>query len=255
MPPVPFRENDLVFKNSPDLVAGYAIDERDAIWIPTEPGVENRFLMFDLNRNTFAVVVRCQPGTVIARHYHMGPVLGYTLQGKWKYQEYDWIATPGTCVYEPPGEAHTLLILGDEVMLSVFHVMGPHIQRARIALVIIGVLYAWFAYQTYGDIAVARTRLHGSELEDAVNVAYYFIVFTGVAGVANIVLAVIAGRATTTAIYAAMGIFVAHSCFQLYLAGVLVFTSWLWWLAAIVLGMGFQAAHKAHKLRRERARA
>lgn len=84
--------------------------------------------MFDLNRNSFAVVVRCQPGSVIARHYHMGPVLGYSLKGKWKYKEYDWIATPGTCIYEPPGEAHTLLILGDEVMQSVFHVMGPHTQ-------------------------------------------------------------------------------------------------------------------------------
>jgi quercetin dioxygenase-like cupin family protein len=128
MPPIPFRENDLIYKNSPDLVPGYAFDEKDAIWIPTEPGIENRFLMFDLNRNSFAVVVRCQPGSLIARHYHMGPVLGYSLQGKWKYHEYDWIAAPGTCIYEPPGEAHTLQILGDEVMMSMFHVMGPHIQ-------------------------------------------------------------------------------------------------------------------------------
>jgi hypothetical protein len=52
-----------------------------------------------------------------------------------------------------------------------------------------------------------------------------------------------------------MGIFVAHSCFQLYISGVLVFMSWTWWLAAIVLGMGFQAAYKAAKLRRERKQA
>jgi hypothetical protein len=40
MPPIPFRENELVYKNSPDLVPGYAFDEADGIWIPTEPGVE-----------------------------------------------------------------------------------------------------------------------------------------------------------------------------------------------------------------------
>jgi 2,4'-dihydroxyacetophenone dioxygenase len=117
-----------VYKTFPELVEGYAVDAENGVWIPTEPGIENRFLMFDLNRNSFAVVVRCAPRATIARHYHMGPVLGYCLQGTWKYKEYDWVAKPGTVVYEPPGEAHTLSVLGGSSMLSLFHVMGPHIQ-------------------------------------------------------------------------------------------------------------------------------
>lgn len=35
MPPIPFREDQLIYKTSPDSVPGYAFDERDAIWIPT----------------------------------------------------------------------------------------------------------------------------------------------------------------------------------------------------------------------------
>jgi len=128
MPPIPFRENNLIYKNSPDMVPGFAMDGPVSPWIPTEPGIENRFHLFDLNQNHFAVTVRCAPGSVIARHYHMGAVLGYGLQGRWKYKEYDWVAVPGTFIYEPPGEAHTLVILGDEPMISYFHVMGPHIQ-------------------------------------------------------------------------------------------------------------------------------
>ena len=148
----------------------------------------------------------------------------------------------------------------EELELEIAAFMGPHIKRARIALVLIGLLYAYLAYKSYGDVSQAHDEMKRfsasdprmSEYEHAVNLIYYLTVFVGVAGVANIVLAVIAGRTPTTSMYAAMAIFVALSCFELYVSGVLLFTSWLWWLSAIVLGLGFQAAHKAAKLRRER---
>jgi hypothetical protein len=34
---------------------------KKTVWIPYEPGTANRFLMFDLNTNSFAVVLRCEP--------------------------------------------------------------------------------------------------------------------------------------------------------------------------------------------------
>jgi 2,4'-dihydroxyacetophenone dioxygenase len=120
------HQTDYVFKSA-NPVLGFAVAEKEAVWIPYEPGTANRFLMFDLNTNSFAVVLRCAPGSGIDRHYHTGSVAGYCLQGSWKYKESDWIARPGTFVYERPGEAHTLQILGDETMMSFFHVMGPHI--------------------------------------------------------------------------------------------------------------------------------
>ena len=55
-------------------------------------------------------------------HYHVGNVHGYTMHGHWRYLEHDWIAKPGTYIYEPPGEAHTLVIMDDspEPLIAVF---------------------------------------------------------------------------------------------------------------------------------------
>jgi hypothetical protein len=147
--------------------------------------------------------------------------------------------------------------------LEIAAFMGPHIKRARIALVLIGILYAVTAYLAFDDITRLRdmTRAYGGDSPEAaqarhlVDMVYYFVVFTGVAGVANLVLAAIAGTKATFAMYAAMAIFVAHTLFQIYLGGDGFFLDFKWWLIAIVVGMGFQAAWKAEKLRKERALA
>ena len=65
------HQTDYIFKSA-NPVLGFAVDEKDAVWIPYEPGTANRFLMFDLNNNSFAVVLRCAPGSGIDRHYHTG---------------------------------------------------------------------------------------------------------------------------------------------------------------------------------------
>ena len=143
----------------------------------------------------------------------------------------------------------------DLIELEIAAFMGPHIKRARIALVLIGALYIWSAYRSYGGIAELREALKGGSdeynIKSTVDLLYYFVVFTGFAGVANIVLAVIAGKKMTFAMYTAMGIFAAHTLFQLYLTEGLILTNWLWWITAIILGMGFQAAYKANKLRKD----
>ena len=89
-------------------------------------------------------------------------------------------------------------------------------------------------------------------MKDLVDKAYYYVVFTGIAGVANMFLAAIAGARASFAMYAAMAIFVAYTLFQLAL-GIPVFIDWVWWIIAIVVGMGFMAARKADQLRRDRA--
>ena len=146
--------------------------------------------------------------------------------------------------------------------LEIAAFMGPHIQRARFALALVGALYAVTAFLHYSDIAKLHDAMRaysGDSPEETaarhlVDNAYYFVVFTGVAGVANLVLAAIAGARATFAMYAAMGIFAAYTLFQLSL-GIPVFVDWVWWIIAIVVGMGFMAARKADKLRRDRAPA
>jgi hypothetical protein len=48
-----------------------------------------------------------------------------TLRGSWRYVEHDWHAKPGTYVFEPPGETHTLVVdEGCDEMVALFHVTG-----------------------------------------------------------------------------------------------------------------------------------
>lgn len=35
----------------------------------------------------------------------------YTIEGKWKYEEHDWVAGPGSIVYETAGSAHTFEVV------------------------------------------------------------------------------------------------------------------------------------------------
>jgi hypothetical protein len=141
----------------------------------------------------------------------------------------------------------------EETELEIAAFMGPHIKRARIALVLIGLLYVYVGYKDYGTVKQWREALAGTEVAGKVDMLFYFVIFTFIAGVANIVLAAIGGKQTTKTMYIAFGIFVIHSAWMLYLVEALLFTNWQWWITAIVLGMGFQAAMKAEKLRRERA--
>jgi quercetin dioxygenase-like cupin family protein len=99
-------------------------DER--FWIPYAPGVWVRPCCFNLTGGGFSVLLKGMPGAALGVHYHVGTVRGYTLQGHWRYLEHDWIAKPGTFIYEPAGEAHTLVIADDspEPALILFLVEG-----------------------------------------------------------------------------------------------------------------------------------
>ena len=143
--------------------------------------------------------------------------------------------------------------------LEIAAFMTPHINRARIVLVAVGLLYAFLGWRAYGDVSDMKKMIDSyggandpdlEPIRDAVQKAYMLVVFVIGAGVANIVLAIIAGKKTMLAFNIAMGIFVIHTGVQLVVGGGLFLTSWVWWLTAIALGMGYAAAVKAEKLRR-----
>lgn len=145
-----------------------------------------------------------------------------------------------------------------QIELEIAAFQGPHIKRARIVLFCVGVLYIVLGAIDYPKISEARAQLAAwgdqrtaafQRFEHSISILYGVVVFTIIAGIANVFLAAIAGKRTMAAFWAAGAIFVAYSCMQLYLFGLLLFTSVLWWLAAIVLGLGFGAAQKAEKLR------
>ncbi|MBA3465098.1 MAG: hypothetical protein H0T46_34510 [Deltaproteobacteria bacterium] len=143
------------------------------------------------------------------------------------------------------------------VDLEIAAFMTPHINRARIVLVAVGLLYAFLGWRAYGDIVEVKQILDAygedtdySELRSAVTLAYAIVVYVMVAGVANIILAIIAGKKTLLAFNIAGAIFLIHTALQMWAAGALFITSWVWWVTAIALAMGYTAAQKAERLRR-----
>jgi 2,4'-dihydroxyacetophenone dioxygenase len=82
-------------------------------WIPYADGVWIQPCHFNLTSGGFSVVLKALPGASLGTHYHVGTVRGYTVAGHWRYLEHDFIARPGTFIYEPAGEAHTLVITED----------------------------------------------------------------------------------------------------------------------------------------------
>jgi 2,4'-dihydroxyacetophenone dioxygenase len=110
----------------PDLEAlDQALAADDLPWVPQEPGRWFKPLHFFLSSGTWINLVKMEPGRQIRRHIHAGgSVHAYVLQGRWRYLEHEWIAEPGSYVFEPAGGAHTLEVLGDETMVTLFTVNG-----------------------------------------------------------------------------------------------------------------------------------
>ena len=84
--------------------------EDDRRWVPYADGVWFQPCHFNVTSGGFSVVLKGLPGARLGTHYHVGTVRGYTMRGFWRYLEHDWVAKPGTFIYEPAGEAHTLLL-------------------------------------------------------------------------------------------------------------------------------------------------
>lgn len=85
----------------------------EKLWVPYAPGVWLQPCHFNLTSGGMSVLLKGLPGAMLGVHYHVGTVQGYTIHGWWRYLEHDWIAKPGTFIYEPAGEAHTLVVTED----------------------------------------------------------------------------------------------------------------------------------------------
>jgi 2,4'-dihydroxyacetophenone dioxygenase len=102
-----------------------AIDSNDIPWIPQSDRVWFRPVRFDLATGRWINFLKVKPGGKVNRHRHTGgQVMAYTIQGEWRYLERTWVAKPGTFVYEPPGDIHTLLVDGDVEMITLFILEG-----------------------------------------------------------------------------------------------------------------------------------
>lgn len=98
----------------------------DGVWVPYAEGVWIKPCHFNVTTGGFTTLLKGLPGAALGVHYHVGNVRGYTIRGKWRYLEHDWVAEPGSFIYEPAGEAHTLVIADDspEPAIILFVVEG-----------------------------------------------------------------------------------------------------------------------------------
>ena len=89
----------------PDCHIGAGEDESP--WVPFVENVFIRHLAFDVRASAFANILWVKKNGVLGRHRHRGPVMACTLEGSWRYLEYDWVSRAGDYVHESPGVIHT----------------------------------------------------------------------------------------------------------------------------------------------------
>jgi 2,4'-dihydroxyacetophenone dioxygenase len=106
----------------PDIHIGAS--EEESPWVPFKENVFIRHLAFDVRNNLYANILWVQKGGVLGRHRHRGRIFACTLEGSWRYLEYDWVARPGSYVQESPGAIHTLVSDDPNGMKTIFVLNG-----------------------------------------------------------------------------------------------------------------------------------
>jgi len=119
---------DIVIPNLFNFINNEDIDEEEEdprVWVPQTECLSFRPLCLCTSQGYYVNLLKFKGGGVLGRHRHSSPVHALTLKGEWGYREHGWHASPGTYVYEPPGETHTLVVDDDcDEMITLFHVTG-----------------------------------------------------------------------------------------------------------------------------------
>ena len=95
----------------PEIVRPDALTETDPRqWVPRGGGNYSLPLCLNVSEGYWVHLLRATEPGIINRHRHTSPVHLITLKGHWHYPEKDWVAAPGTYVFEAPGDVHTLCV-------------------------------------------------------------------------------------------------------------------------------------------------
>lgn len=120
----PAGEDELGLRPLKDLTLPERVIDYDAIpWVPYADGIWVKPLRMNRRTGIWANLTRVEGGGKLNRHYHIGPVTGFVLEGSWYYVERDWVARKGMVIWEPPGDVHTLMT-GEEGTITHFTLEG-----------------------------------------------------------------------------------------------------------------------------------
>lgn len=111
-----------------ETVETAVVNDDETPWIPFTPLSDEVFLKYfkiDPVHGEVAVMLKSPPGIEMAVHHHSGTVIVHTVQGSWKYLEHDWVARPGSVVFETASTKHQPVTLdGDEDVIAFNIVRG-----------------------------------------------------------------------------------------------------------------------------------
>jgi 2,4'-dihydroxyacetophenone dioxygenase len=85
-------------------------------WFPFAPHndlVSVKLLAANPATAELVVALRAAPGIELPRHRLLHAAAIYTLQGRWKYRERNWIVGPGSLLIESAGTPHTPQVMAD----------------------------------------------------------------------------------------------------------------------------------------------
>ena len=103
------------------------IDAESLPWRPALPNNDRVFIKLikvDPAREEWITLLKTPADIELPRHHHSGAVSVYTISGAWKYKEHDWIARPGSFVFEDAGSQHTPIGVGDDEVITLNIVQG-----------------------------------------------------------------------------------------------------------------------------------
>ena len=103
--------------NDASAIDTFHISARSIPWIPFSH-VNDKILLkyFKIDPITGEVVLlmKAAKGEGANIHRHTGTVMVYTLTGRWKYDQHDWVAETGDFVFEPAESTHSFTNLSDD---------------------------------------------------------------------------------------------------------------------------------------------
>lgn len=102
----------------------YALDD-EKMWVPLAENRWSRPLCLNVSQGYWVHLTKFRGSGVISCHRHPAPVHGFVIRGSWRYLEHDWVAGPGSYIFEPPGDVHTLVAEDTgEDSITLFHMTG-----------------------------------------------------------------------------------------------------------------------------------
>lgn len=121
--PTPLKANAMFYESIDTAL----IDVESLPWMPFTPYSDKfmlKLIKVDPIGGQWIALLKVPPNSELPLHHHAGTVMVWTIAGRWRYLEHDWVATPGSFVYETAGTRHTPVSVGDDEVITLNIVMG-----------------------------------------------------------------------------------------------------------------------------------